>query len=66
MRAELPLLDETLCTGCGDCVVVCPAECLEFAADLPWLPRPQDCVSCTLCAIICPADAIVMAEEELA
>jgi formate hydrogenlyase subunit 6/NADH:ubiquinone oxidoreductase subunit I len=66
MRSELPLVNETLCTGCGDCVVVCPVACLDLRAALPWMPRPRDCVSCTLCAIICPADAIVMAEEELA
>jgi NAD-dependent dihydropyrimidine dehydrogenase PreA subunit len=64
MRIELPFLDETRCTGCGDCVVVCPADCLELRQRFPWLPRPADCVSCTLCAIICPADAILMIEEE--
>jgi NAD-dependent dihydropyrimidine dehydrogenase PreA subunit len=56
----LPQLDETRCTGCGECVVVCPAECLEMAGPLPWLPRPGDCVSCALCAAICPAEAIAM------
>jgi formate hydrogenlyase subunit 6/NADH:ubiquinone oxidoreductase subunit I len=66
MRIELPLLDETRCTGCGDCVAVCPVSCLDMRGALPWMPRPADCISCTLCAIICPADAIVMAEEERA
>jgi ferredoxin len=56
----LPTLDETRCTGCGDCVAVCPTACLEMSGPLPWLPRPADCVSCALCADVCPAEAIAM------
>jgi formate hydrogenlyase subunit 6/NADH:ubiquinone oxidoreductase subunit I len=58
--SDLPTLDETLCTGCGDCVAVCPTNCLEMSGPLPWLPRPGDCVSCALCAAVCPAAAITM------
>jgi ferredoxin len=57
---ELPVLDETLCTGCGWCVAICPSACLEMAGALPWLPRPRDCVSCGLCAAVCPAHALRM------
>jgi NAD-dependent dihydropyrimidine dehydrogenase PreA subunit len=63
---ELPVLDETRCTGCGDCVVVCPVDCLALAGPLPWLPRPGDCVSCALCQLICPVDAIRLAAPEAA
>ncbi len=62
-RVELPVVDETLCTGCGICVAVCPTACLEMAAHLPWLPRPRDCVSCVLCVAVCPASALTMAGE---
>ena len=57
---ELPLLDDSRCTGCGDCVPACPTDCLEMAGALPWLPRPQDCIHCTLCVLICPVEAIRM------
>lgn len=60
MMNELPLLDETRCTACGDCVALCPTSCLEMGELAPWLPRPHDCISCSLCALICPADAIRM------
>jgi formate hydrogenlyase subunit 6/NADH:ubiquinone oxidoreductase subunit I len=61
---ELPLLDETRCTNCSDCVFVCPVGCLEAGVPVPWLPRPHDCVSCSLCALICPVDAIRMGPIE--
>jgi len=57
---ELPVLDSTRCTGCGECVLICPTECLELAGPRPWLPRPLDCISCTACALICPAQALEM------
>ena len=58
---ELPVLDEARCTGCGDCVQLCPADCLEMLPAVPWLPRPADCISCALCELICPTAAISMA-----
>ena len=58
---EVPKLDETRCTGCGDCVLVCPTECLEMVGPLPWMPRPRECISCSLCALICPAEALRLA-----
>jgi formate hydrogenlyase subunit 6/NADH:ubiquinone oxidoreductase subunit I len=61
---EIPVLNESLCVGCGDCVQVCPADCLAMAGPLPWLPRPGDCVSCDLCVLICPASALRLAEPE--
>jgi NAD-dependent dihydropyrimidine dehydrogenase PreA subunit len=55
---ELPFLDETRCTGCGDCVPLCPTDCLEMAGVVPWLARPEDCISCEICVLICPVDAL--------
>jgi fumarate reductase flavoprotein subunit len=58
---ELPLLDETRCSGCGDCVAVCPTACLEMCGPLPSLPRPLDCIRCGVCAAVCPTGALVLA-----
>lgn len=58
---ELPVLDETRCTGCGDCIEVCPTQCLDLAGRLPRLARPLDCVSCAVCVMVCPVDALKMA-----
>lgn len=58
LAEALPVVNAAKCTGCGDCVAVCPTECLAMSGPLPWLPRPLDCVSCTVCELICPAGAI--------
>lgn len=60
-QVELPVVDETLCIGCGWCPDICPTHCLAMGNHLPWLPRPLDCVSCELCVRICPAEALRMA-----
>lgn len=57
---DLPMLDATRCTGCGDCVPVCPTDCLAMAGPLVWLPRPADCVSCAACVILCPTHALAL------
>jgi ferredoxin len=65
MTSDLPMLDETRCTGCGDCVTLCPTDCLELAGHLPWLPRPLDCISCGLCVLVCPVEALSIANLDL-
>ena len=57
---ELPVVDERKCVGCGDCVLLCPVDCLAMSGPLPWLPRPGRCVSCTLCVVICPVNALAI------
>lgn len=59
---ELPLLDEARCSGCGDCVAVCPTDCLTMQGATPFLIRPNDCVSCGLCVLVCPSVALSLAE----
>lgn len=57
---QLPVVAAAKCTGCGECIEICPTVCLEMRGRTPWLPRPRDCVSCAACELICPTDAIVL------
>jgi NAD-dependent dihydropyrimidine dehydrogenase PreA subunit len=59
---ELPILDETRCTGCAECVAICPTACLEMVGAQPQLCRPLDCVACALCAAVCPTSAITISD----
>ncbi len=61
---ELPVLDETRCVGCGDCVTACPTDCLAMAGVQPWLPRPLDCIRCALCVLVCPTQALALEDAE--
>ena len=57
----LPLLDPRRCCGTGDCIRICPTQCLSRAAPPGVvLARPGDCISCGLCATVCPEQAIRM------
>ena len=56
----LPKLDASRCIACGDCVALCPTQCLAMGGPLPWLPRSLDCVACEVCVIVCPTAAIAM------
>lgn len=58
MTHELPILDRTRCIGCGECVQLCPTECLRMLEAEPLLVRPRDCIACSVCALICPTEAI--------
>jgi MinD superfamily P-loop ATPase len=57
---EVPVLNETLCTGCGLCCALCPTDCLAMAGTVPWMPRPVACIGCAVCALVCPAAALAM------
>ncbi len=54
----LPIIDRMACTGCGDCVQMCPVDALGLVEGRAALIRPEACTYCTACEDICPADAI--------
>jgi MinD superfamily P-loop ATPase len=59
-RQNLPDVDPRLCTVCGDCVTVCPTECLAIAREIEVVLAPQSCISCEVCEAVCPVAAIAM------
>ncbi len=69
----MPHVDLETCTGCGQCVSVCPIEAMGLvSAHDPDDPRarrarvdPELCLGCGVCARVCPTDSIsIEAREE--
>ncbi len=58
MTEWFPRLDRNLCTGCGDCIAVCPTSALAQVDGKAALAFPDLCTYCTACETICPVGAI--------
>jgi len=59
-EAITSVIDETLCTGCGTCVKLCPYNAIQ--KDERGIARVNDvlCKGCGVCAATCPEKAITM------
>ena len=59
----------TLCTRKGDCVEVCPVDCIVPGAtdDPDWgkyfYIDPDTCIDCGACIPVCPPEAIFTEED---
>lgn len=51
-------LDDTKCTGCGMCVIVCPHTVFMIAEKCARITDRDACMECGACAKNCPAEAI--------
>lgn len=49
--------NEDICTGCIDCVRVCPTQSLRIRSKKPVV-MPNHCIGCGECIRICPAGAV--------
>jgi len=58
-RAIDTTIDPDKCTGCGECVRVCPTSSLEMRGDVAEVTG-QWSLGCGHCAAICPADAVTV------
>ncbi len=52
------VVDPDKCTGCGDCVEVCPSDCIELNDKAKVIE--EDCIDCGACEGECPVGAITM------
>ena len=55
---ELPLIDPRLCTSCGDCLRICPTQCLVWVEQIPRITEDAACIRCQVCAVVCPVEAV--------
>ncbi|MDI9610337.1 MAG: ferredoxin family protein [Archaeoglobaceae archaeon] len=52
-------VDMDKCSGCGECISVCPGSVFEFNDEGKSNPvRPDDCQECCSCVEVCPETAI--------
>ncbi len=55
---ETPEIDTEKCTGCGQCVVHCPAGAVTVVDGKPVISAPEKCTYCADCEETCPLSAI--------
>ncbi len=58
--ARKPVFSKRLCSGCGRCVEICPAEALSLRSEeLPKVGiRRNLCIRCYCCHEVCPENAV--------
>lgn len=55
-------IDKEKCTGCGECVDICPAEVLEMVDEKSEVANIDECLGCESCVETCPENAITLTE----
>ncbi|MBC8412553.1 4Fe-4S binding protein [bacterium] len=55
-------VDAEKCTGCEECVNLCPAEVFEMKDGKSDPVNADDCANCLTCVESCPEDAITVTE----
>lgn len=57
MNTEKIWIDVTRCSGCGDCVEICPEEAIALINQKAIVDH-ESCTGCGVCIDSCPEDAI--------
>ncbi len=54
--------DHEKCTGCGQCVDICPVQVIEMEGDFPSVDK-EWCIGCGVCAVPCPSGAVKLVRK---
>ena len=57
--AEMPVVDQERCDGCGLCINVCSCGALVLIGKVIAIIETEECGWCTQCELVCPTGAIV-------
>ena len=55
-------VDTEKCTGCGECVDICPDEVYELKDEKSVPVNAEECSGCESCIEVCEQDAITVTE----
>ena len=53
------VVDSEKCTGCGECVEVCPVDAIALSDDKAVI-NEEECSDCGSCVDVCPSEAITL------
>ena len=53
-----PIVDHEKCTGCGECVEICPVEVYELRDEISIPFNAEECTGCESCIEVCEREAI--------
>jgi len=53
----IPLIEDKSCTGCGNCLEVCPPGAISLQNEVAFITEDL-CEECGFCASACPVGAI--------
>jgi ferredoxin len=53
----IPIIDKENCTGCGNCVEVCPPRAISFQNEKAYI-EDDFCEECGFCVAECPVETI--------
>lgn len=57
-----PIVDQDKCTGCEECVDICPVDVYEIVDGKSTPVNAEECVGCESCVEVCPEGAITIEE----
>ena len=61
-RLRAWFVDESLCTGCGQCIEACPFNAMHLDPTAGVAAKCDLCLGATHCVEVCPADALTVKE----
>jgi len=56
-------IDIEKCTGCAECIDMCPNDVCELVDEKATVINADDCVGCMVCVDSCATEAIEVIEE---
>ncbi len=56
-------IDKEKCTGCSECVDICPAEVIELVDGKAEATNIDECLGCESCVETCPESSITLTES---